>query len=181
MAILRKRITNFCIEEQGSIYYHSFHSTLLTIWSTSTLVSTGWNTQENKLPSLCMHVCIAVWLPYSSKFPWSNIFVNFVNFTMITKIFATKFSWQQLIVQDLTLKNHGKRVHHENQARSRKFKTTEIWSHTVFCYHNINSAMKIKSIILGPWCTKWCRKVLSSSVCHDNTWAMLAQSTTKLG
>ena len=31
-------------------------------------------------------------LPYGSKFPWSNIFVIFVNFAMITKIFVTKFS-----------------------------------------------------------------------------------------
>ena len=70
-------------------------------------------------------------IPYGSKFPWSNIFVIFVNFALITKIFVTKFSRQQLIVQHLTLQNHEKPINHKNQARSRKFKTTEIWSHTV--------------------------------------------------
>ena len=33
-----------------------------------------------------------VHIPYSSKFPWSNIFVIFVNFAIITKLFATKLS-----------------------------------------------------------------------------------------
>ena len=31
-------------------------------------------------------------IPYSSKFLWSNIFVSFVNYTEITKNFATKIS-----------------------------------------------------------------------------------------
>ena len=31
-------------------------------------------------------------VPYGSKFPWSSIFVIFMNFAMITKLFVTKFS-----------------------------------------------------------------------------------------
>ena len=38
------------------------------------------------------HVVFHNHILYSSKFPWSNIFVIFVNFTRITKIFVTKFS-----------------------------------------------------------------------------------------
>ena len=45
-------------------------------------------------------------IPYSFKFPWSNIFVIFVNLMIITKIFVTEFSSQQLEVQQLTLHNH---------------------------------------------------------------------------
>ena len=52
-------------------------------------------------------------LPYSSKFPWSNIFVIFVNLMIITKIFVTEFSSQQLEVQELTLHNHEYRMNFE--------------------------------------------------------------------
>ena len=33
-------------------------------------------------------------IPYSSKFSWSNIFMIFVNYTEIMKIFAMKISLQ---------------------------------------------------------------------------------------
>ena len=36
-----------------------------------------------------------------------------------------------LTLASSTLQNHEKPVNHKNQARSQKFKTTEIWSHTV--------------------------------------------------
>ena len=115
--------------------------------------------------------CLLI-VPYSSKFPWSNIFVIFVNFAIITKIFATKLSWQQLIVQDSTLKNHEKWMNHENQARSRKFKTTEIRSHTVLrsatggCNQNIRSVLLYVSLCI---ISLHCRNSVCQLTSHTST------------
>ena len=69
-------------------------------------------------------------LPYSSKFLWSNIFMFFVNYVEFTKIFTSKISLQHPWVQGLTLWNHEIMINHENYLRSWKFKTTQIWSYT---------------------------------------------------
>ena len=49
-------------------------------------------TYVNTLCGYCIHTNF--WVPYSSKFSWSNIFMIFVNYTEITKIFDTKIFLQ---------------------------------------------------------------------------------------
>ena len=77
------------------------------IWANSMFISifisyvlTGTNTGFQETFGSTCHGAVSrgcidkimEYVPYGSKFLWSNIFVIFVNFAMITKIFVTKFS-----------------------------------------------------------------------------------------
>ena len=68
-----------------------------------------------------------VWLQIFMK----QYFRDFHEFHNDHENFCHEIFLKQLIVQDLTLQNHEKSMNHENMQRSRKYKTTKIWSYTV--------------------------------------------------